>query len=98
MTRHTLASAGMAITFTPEARRKEPPATDSHFHVLVDTGGPAFLLQPPRFSTRQGARQAALRRMAAGVFEVKPCKLPCRFETPRPRRKRKPCRHCGRPR
>ena len=80
----------MAIRLDIDNQRRDEPAPDEpHYHVWIDTGKFAIIAQPPRFRSRQAARQAAIRNgYRPDVIHVMKCKLPCRFEkTHRKRRK-----------
>ena len=90
----------MALTFSADSKRDEPTVDEPHFHVWLDTGGLVLIAQPPRFKTRQAARQAAVRRgILPELLHVMKCPVPCRFTVKRKRKRkpRKPCSHCGKP-
>lgn len=77
---------------SPDSRRSEPAPDEAHYHVWTDRGF-VMIAQPPRFATRQAARQAA-QRAGLDPFIVRKCALPCRFTLPRKPRKRRRCK-CG---
>ena len=71
------------MLISQDSRRIECPPTDPHYHVWTDRWLVMFA-QPPRFKTRQAARQAAIRaEMESGTFAVKRCALPCPFTVKR---------------